>query len=80
MYVTVKLYRVPFLTDATQDLKKTLMELEAERLCRVCNNARVDCVVMMCGHLAVCYGCSAALKRCPICGVEVSEVIRAYLS
>eukprot|EP01062_Namystynia_karyoxenos_P082220 TRINITY_DN9221_c0_g1_i1.p1 TRINITY_DN9221_c0_g1~~TRINITY_DN9221_c0_g1_i1.p1 ORF type:complete len:360 (+),score=103.52 TRINITY_DN9221_c0_g1_i1:134-1081(+) len=35
--------------------------------CRICFEARVDCLLLDCAHLCVCYPCARHLKVCPFC-------------
>jgi len=35
--------------------------------CIVCFNAKIDCVILPCGHLAICMSCCSELDICPLC-------------
>jgi hypothetical protein len=49
--------------------------------CSICYDAKVDTVIVPCGHLCVCFECSKHLEppaRCPICRIEIEKIIKAF--
>eukprot|EP00456_Euglypha_rotunda_P025207 TRINITY_DN20433_c0_g1_i2.p1 TRINITY_DN20433_c0_g1~~TRINITY_DN20433_c0_g1_i2.p1 ORF type:complete len:298 (+),score=11.57 TRINITY_DN20433_c0_g1_i2:32-895(+) len=42
-------------------------QLSERDTCIVCFNARIDCVILPCGHLAICLSCCSELDLCPLC-------------
>jgi len=42
-------------------------ELSERETCIVCFNARIDCVILPCGHLGICMSCCSELDICPLC-------------
>ena len=50
-------------------------------LCKICYDRPIDCVLLNCGHLAVCLTCSAQIgKTCPMCRQPVAMVKAIYRS
>ena len=39
--------------------------------CKVCISSSIDCVLLPCGHLALCRGCADKVEQCPICRRKV---------
>lgn len=53
---------------------KTVEEsVPEEELCKICYDARIDCVLLPCGHMAICYKCSRKLNACPVCRKTITE-------
>ena len=52
--------------------------VEADDTCKVCYDARINSVLIRCGHMAVCMECSHQLEKCPICRTEIVDVIQTY--
>jgi hypothetical protein len=55
-------------------------EAEALLLCSICMDAPKTRACVPCGHVCVCEACAAPLKRCPICRVTCTDIMRIYLS
>lgn len=51
---------------------------EDEGECCVCMNAESDSVLYRCGHVCACLPCAKALKQCPICREQVTDVIKIW--
>ena len=51
-------------------------------LCKECSQRESECVLLPCGHLALCFNCvqlpSAAL--CPVCRSPVHSIVRTFLA
>lgn len=47
-------------------------------ICKVCYDAKINSVLIRCGHMAVCMDCSQQLETCPICRMEITDVIQIY--
>ena len=68
-----------------QDQVSRLVEENRElRLCKVCMEAQIDCVLMPCGHLVVCSDCASDLQKrgfeCPAARCSISSVLKIYWS
>eukprot|EP00759_Apiculatamorpha_spiralis_P008599 PhF_6_TR15535/c0_g1_i1/m.24155 len=48
--------------------------------CVVCLDAKIDCVILPCGHLCCCRPCSKHMRICPICRNPISERKRIRFS
>ncbi|RNA13239.1 E3 ubiquitin- ligase NEURL1B [Brachionus plicatilis] len=64
--------------------------------CKICLDAPIECVFYSCGHMCLCWNCANALKEkavkdsnqnktsknpaCPICRVEILDIIRFFKS
>nr|XP_043618245.1 E3 ubiquitin-protein ligase MYLIP-B-like [Erigeron canadensis] len=46
-------------------------------LCRICLTNEIGVTMVPCGHL-LCHPCSSAVSCCPICGVQLSTVMKIY--
>jgi len=52
-------------------------EVDVDKVCIVCMEAKYDTVFINCGHMCCCANCAAKVKRCPICR-QVSKYKRVY--
>ena len=46
--------------------------------CCVCYDARIDCRLEPCGHVALCEGCATRLvapRRCPLCRADIRQIV-----
>jgi len=52
--------------------------------CRICMDAKINTVIIPCGHLCVCLECSKLLmsnnnnKTCPICKQNIQQIIKTF--
>ncbi|XP_028040931.1 E3 ubiquitin-protein ligase RNF34 isoform X2 [Bombyx mandarina] len=54
--------------------------LPLEDACKICMAARLECVLLECGHIATCTQCSSRLAECPICRRFVVRAVRFFRS
>ena len=54
--------------------------LRSERICRFCRNCPIGLVFVPCGHLISCPDCGAKCSECPVCGTEVQNAVRTFMS
>eukprot|EP00111_Clytia_hemisphaerica_P016180 TCONS_00047889-protein len=51
--------------------------------CVLCNDARINCVLVPCGHMWLCYQCGMTVLKadngCPACRKPIMKVMRVYL-
>ena len=47
-------------------------------MCRVCYERAIDCVLLRCGHYALCRQCSDRMEHCPFCRQPIQDVILVY--
>ncbi|KAH3765143.1 hypothetical protein Pelo_2975 [Pelomyxa schiedti] len=51
--------------------------------CTICYDAKINTVIVPCGHLCVCFECSKLLKpkihKCPICRTSISQIIKTFM-
>lgn len=57
----------------------TQCEPSEEVICVVCYTNKRSAVGKKCGHVSICFECSAKLSKCPICSIPTTW-IRVYLS
>jgi hypothetical protein len=48
--------------------------------CKVCYDAKINCVLIRCGHMCTCLECSQQLEKCPICRKYIDDVIQTFRS
>jgi len=58
--------------------KSELFNIPEQEQCIICYDSRIDCVLLECGHLAVCVTCSKNLRECPICRRLISRVVQTF--
>ncbi|CAG0914368.1 unnamed protein product [Notodromas monacha] len=68
-------------TSAKQSAEKSKTTDEKfDFMCKICMANKVEIVILPCGHLCSCQGCSSSIKNCPICREEFRGFARVYLS
>jgi len=74
------------------NLKRRIQELETKEgeqehgnngssgseTCVVCYQNKINCVLLECGHRALCMNCGKKLIDCPICRRPIERIIRVY--
>ena len=50
----------------------------SEDTCRVCYERPIDCVLLRCGHYALCRQCSDRMEHCPFCRQPIQDVVLVY--
>lgn len=73
-------YRLADRNVSIQKQDTTASTSDIERECKICMDAEVNCALVECGHMCACYTCAVKLKKCPICRVKITRVIRVYSS
>eukprot|EP00753_Platysulcus_tardus_P018261 PLAT6801.1.p1 GENE.PLAT6801.1~~PLAT6801.1.p1 ORF type:complete len:798 (+),score=388.86 PLAT6801.1:43-2436(+) len=53
-------------------------ELEGDKLCCVCMDAPISCLLLPCRHRCLCDACAAAVHRCPLCRTDIEERMTIY--
>jgi len=53
-------------------------EPKDSELCKVCFDARINCVILPCGHLALCMNCCNQLTLCPCCRTPIQMAKLVY--
>lgn len=49
-------------------------------VCKICYDAKINCVLIRCGHMCTCLNCSEQLEKCPICRKYIDDVIQTFRS
>ncbi|XP_034493796.1 E3 ubiquitin-protein ligase RNF34 isoform X2 [Ailuropoda melanoleuca] len=57
-----------------------LQDEEDNRLCRICMDAVIDCVLLECGHMVTCTKCGKRMSECPICRQYVVRAVHVFKS
>lgn len=60
--------------------KPTEGSLPDRFLCRLCCDHEIDTILLPCGHVVCCRGCSELLNKCCVCRKTISTRVRAYFS
>jgi len=51
---------------------------EEEKICKVCMDEVIDCVLLECGHMVTCMICSKKITECPICRQHVARIVKVF--
>uniref|UniRef100_A0A915PYQ1 RING-type domain-containing protein n=1 Tax=Setaria digitata TaxID=48799 RepID=A0A915PYQ1_9BILA len=74
----------PFTQAMSQQQRSDDDEGEIGDECRICMNAKVNCVIYTCGHMSMCFECATETwhlnGECPICRKKIEDVIKIYKS
>ena len=49
-----------------------------ENLCKLCEEAELNCVFAGCGHMVACIPCAEKVRNCPICREAITQRIRIF--
>ncbi|VDN59067.1 unnamed protein product, partial [Dracunculus medinensis] len=75
-------YFIIFPVFKSPNKKSEEIEAEIGDECRICMNAKVNCVIYTCGHMSMCYECATETwhvnGECPICRKKIEDVIKIY--
>eukprot|EP00096_Caligus_rogercresseyi_P008060 TRINITY_DN2636_c0_g1_i4.p1 TRINITY_DN2636_c0_g1~~TRINITY_DN2636_c0_g1_i4.p1 ORF type:complete len:387 (+),score=106.34 TRINITY_DN2636_c0_g1_i4:157-1317(+) len=52
--------------------------MDDEEMCKICMDAKVDCVMLECGHMCTCIACGKIMSECPICRRYVVRVVKIF--
>jgi len=58
--------------------KKQNDDEDEENLCKICFDSPMDCIVLPCAHMSMCYSCSRSVKSCPVCRGKISEIKKVF--
>ena len=64
----------------TERLRKRVLQIQAEHTCKICLDRETDVVLLPCGHICCCKSCGHALRRCPLCRVQLKEIVKIFKS
>jgi hypothetical protein len=63
-------------------IQSELNRLEDQCTCKVCCESRINCALLPCGHLALCFDCALDCLShsfpCPVCREPISRVARTF--
>jgi hypothetical protein len=51
-----------------------------EKKCVACFDKSMNATNTTCGHISMCYECLSKCDKCPICRVNISQIIKLYVS
>lgn len=63
-----------------EDPMEKLLQLQREKLCKICLDRDYSVVFIPCAHLATCEECSKPLEKCPICCGVITQKVKTYIS
>jgi len=61
--------------------KKIEEELEKEKesqICIICEDSKINCVIVPCGHQTICTNCATKITECPNCRGNISQIVKTY--
>lgn len=48
--------------------------------CKICFEHQIDCVLLNCAHMCVCFACSGGIKQCPVCRQPIEKTMKIFKS
>ena len=51
-----------------------------KQLCKICMERDVEVIFYPCKHFVCCASCSAAVKVCPICRVDIESIDKVFMA
>jgi hypothetical protein len=63
-----------------QKKKQVSFKVKPDSKCVACMENPRNSTNVACGHVSMCYDCLSKCKKCPICRVEISKILKLYLS
>ena len=61
------------------ELKQKLDNIQQAFLCKICMDAKIDTVLIPCGHWVCCHSCGSSIKKCPLCRTDITLQQRVYM-
>jgi len=71
--VKIDFWSFTFAEEENERLKEMLM-------CRHCETNQVNCLFLPCTHHKLCINCAKKVDMCPVCGRDIQDKIRTYMS
>jgi hypothetical protein len=54
-------------------------QIDEQHICKICMEARVDCIALPCGHMGACARCLSHVSECPFCRVWIERIQEVFL-
>jgi E3 ubiquitin-protein ligase MYLIP len=61
------------------ELKQKLDDIQQAFLCKICMDAKIDTVLIPCGHWVCCNNCGSNIDKCPLCRSGITLQQRVYM-
>ncbi len=61
------------------ELKQKLDSIQHAFLCKICMDAKIDTVLIPCGHWVCCNVCGSNIDKCPLCRTGITLQQRVYM-
>lgn len=61
------------------ELQQRLQNIHQTFLCKICMDAKIDTVLIPCGHWVCCSTCSRNIEKCPLCRSNITMRQRVYM-
>ena len=78
--VTSQQNTVAQLVFETERLRNRVLQLQAEHTCKICLDLESDVVFLPCVHIRCCKSCGRVLRRCPLCRIQLKEIVKIFKS
>lgn len=60
-------------------LKQRLDNIQQAFVCKICMDAKIDTVLIPCGHWVCCNACGQNIDKCPLCRSDITLQQRVYM-
>ena len=61
------------------ELKQRLDNIHQAFLCKICMDAKIDTVLIPCGHWVCCSDCGSNIDKCPLCRNNITLQQKVYM-
>jgi E3 ubiquitin-protein ligase MYLIP len=61
------------------ELRQKLDNIQQAFICKICMDAKIDTVLIPCGHWVCCSVCGSNIDKCPLCRTDITLHQRVYM-
>ena len=56
------------------------LQLQVQCVCKLCFSREAEIVLLPCSHISTCKCCTLPLNKCPICRININQVVKVYFA